>query len=137
MESAHARPMVEVRASRIIPVFNVEVRLRIVLNVDREAQRLSEYLGGQSVSENSMATAFQCGPRFAMIFRQSHVSDDLIAHEIYHLTNLILHYHGIKLDPDNDEIGALLAQYLHAWVWAEVKKNQPLDSKRKRVKLSK
>lgn len=129
--------MSDLRARTIIPIFGVGLKLSIVSDARKECIRMFGKEGADVLSEDAQACAVRSGPEFAILVKESYASSDIIAHEIHHATNMILDHHGIKLDPDNDEIGALLTQYIHKWVWKQIEKNQPLDKKKKRAKLAK
>ena len=128
-------PVRDIRATITVPIFNVVVKLAIVDDALKEMERLWSFTGGQELEEHAMAAVFQNGYRFAMVCKREHCADDIIAHELYHLTNGILSMHSIEVDADNDEVGALLTQYLHSWVWKQIKKHTPLDRKKKAAKL--
>lgn len=128
-------PVRDIRATITVPIFNVVVKLAIVDDALKEMERLWSFTGGQELEEHAMAAVFQNGYRFAMVCKREHCADDIIAHELYHLTNGILAMHAIKISADNDEVGALLSQYLHVWVWKQIKKHTPLDRKKKAAKL--
>lgn len=125
----------DIRATVTVPIFNVIVKLAIVDDAHKEMERLWSFTGGQEMSDHAMASVFSNGFRFAVVCRREFCTDDIIAHELYHLTNGILSMHSIEVDADNDEVGALLTQYLHAWTWNQIKKHAPLDRKKRAAKL--
>lgn len=49
------------------------------------------------------------------------VTPGLLSHEIFHLSNDILKYVGVKADYDNDEAQAYLIDYLMDKVWKKLK----------------
>lgn len=128
-------PVRDIRATITVPIFNVVVKLAIVDDALKEMERLWSFTGGQELEEHAMAAVFQNGYRFAMVCKREHCADDIIAHELYHLTNGILAMHAIKISADDDEVGALLTQYLHNWTWNQIKKHAPLDKRKRAAKL--
>ena len=136
MPSLTLPPMRDIRATIAVPIFNVTVKLAIVDDAPKEMERLWRYTGGQEMQAGWAAAVFQCANRFALVGHRDQCSDDVIAHELYHLTNGILAMNNIEIDADDDEVGALLTQYLHSWVWKQIKKHAPLDRKQKAAKVS-
>lgn len=135
MPSPTLPPVRDIRATITVPIFNVTVKLAIVDDAPKEMERLWKYTGGQEMAEHAMAAVFQAGYRFALVCKREYCADDVIAHELYHLTNGILAMHAIKISADDDEVGALLTQYLHNWTWNQIKKHAPLDRKKRTAKL--
>lgn len=50
-------------------------------------------------------------------FKRGDVNHEAIGHEVSHVTGKILQYHGIALDPFNDEPFCYLSGWIQGWVY--------------------
>ena len=100
-----------------VPIYEVDVRIIVSNDIEEEQARL----GCEPVERGTVsAAAVELGEPhgYALLFDLDMLCLHLVAHEVFHLTNMILNYVGSINDPKNDEHAA----YLNAWLTNSVMK---------------
>lgn len=98
-----------------IPIFKCTVILVICDSIRAELQleKNIKLFGEQRQCDyDGLCIATGLG-LFGLYFDRNKISQELITHEVYHLTNAILRHHNITATKDNEECAALLNGYLN------------------------
>ena len=103
-----------------VPIFDVTVHVWVASNpcLFRNNEAVTKIFRGPNEDGDGW-DAICLDPvddHFGLIFDSEKLTNNLFAHELYHLTNAILRLHSI----DDEETGALLHGYLFEEIGAEV-----------------
>lgn len=96
-------------------VIGVLDEIGLVADENGDSVILTPYARGQVFEIETMGS--DSSHHFFMLLRRSKINDNLIIHECYHMTRLILEHIGLSND-ESEEAGA----YLIAYLYDEIKK---------------
>ena len=98
-----------------IPIFKCDVFLVICDSIRKELQleKNIKLFGEQRQCDYDglcLSTGYGI---FGLYFDRAKISQELISHEVYHLTNAILRHHNVPIIKETEECAALLNGYLN------------------------
>ncbi len=103
-----------------IPIYGVTVWIVLTKNITVELTKWKSILGAGAEPMGRECAGLCCqsgGGTFALFFEFTELTMEVVAHETFHLTHMILQWQGIDFDVQNSEDGALLHGYLLSAIW--------------------
>jgi hypothetical protein len=106
-----------------IPIYDVVFYLSISDNIFDAHVKLKKYFGDPPQYEY-IGLCVRNGSKFALFLQRNFLTVNVLAHEVFHLTNRILEY----TDPESEaeyphEHGSMLHGYLFNLIWNEINKS--------------
>jgi hypothetical protein len=95
-----------------VPIYGAHVRVEVTDDFNSALSRFDPTICPDGQDAQGMVSWDDC-KRFLVLIKPKHRHDArVICHELYHLTNRILHHFGVAADFENDEAGAYLQDFL-------------------------
>jgi hypothetical protein len=91
-----------------IPIFDVRVWLVVSPKIYEARRRMNGLLGPAPKDDDWTGLCSSAWPAFGLFFHEQLLSENIVAHEVYHLTRSIVSGAGVR----NEETEALLHGYL-------------------------
>lgn len=122
--SRSLKPLLKVRL--VVPIYDAHVWLVVSKNVRKE-RRKWEYLFGPAPDGdyNALCCYSSCST-FGLFFRPEALTNNIIGHEVFHLTHRMLDWVEANFDKDHHEQGALLHGYLLDWIFSTLKQHRSM-----------
>lgn len=107
------QPKIHLQEWLDIPIYDARVLL-VVADEPLAVRKKHDDLWGPAPDSNfNGLVAYGPGCAFGIFFSTgAHTCDQVVGHEVFHLTHRILDWAGVKFDKSNHEAGALLHGYL-------------------------
>lgn len=112
------------KSKLFVPIYECKVYLYVSHDALRTYKQAARAHGFPPEAQGFQAMAVTNDNRFGLFFHVSGLTNSLVAHEINHLTRMMVKELGLKTCKfcENDEFDSLLCGYLHEWVKRKLKK---------------
>jgi len=108
----------------VIPIFDFILEVVVCHDIKRahDTHKRLKRLGGQKLEEEYGGLCCYCGRQMVLFFQRDQMTHNLIAHEIRHAVDAILHFNNVNFEGDGmRETPALLSGYITYLVHQDLK----------------
>lgn len=112
----------EVSAFIKIPIFSGKLHLIVTTDLWKSRKRRDPIFGRAEPEHYADVPACLVRLRatYGLLFEFDVLTHETIAHEVFHLTQRVMQWHSVRVDPDNHEACAQFHGWATAWVYAQL-----------------